>query len=221
MRKVSLPADSGRGGFLTQASVLKVTANGTATSPVRRGAWVLNKIIGQPPDPPPPDVPAIEPDVRGTTTVREMLNKHRSSATCATCHNKIDPVGFALESYDVIGGRQTRYRTLNEDADVPDKEYTMGRHVPYRWGARVDASGEMADGRTFANTEEFRKILLEDHRALGRNLVRQMIVYSTGAPIEFADRSAVEKILDRTTERRHGIRSLIHEVVQSPLFLTK
>src|SRR5262249_34095590 len=83
IRKVPVPADSGRGGFLTQASVLKVTANGTTTSPVKRGAWVMRKIVGQPPDPPPPDVPAIEPDVRGTTTIRDMLAKHRSNPSCA------------------------------------------------------------------------------------------------------------------------------------------
>src|SRR5271166_4791651 len=93
IRRVSLPADAGRGGFLTQAGVLKVTANGTVTSPVRRGAWVMTKIVGQPPDPPPGDVPALEPDVRGTTSVRELLAKHRTNASCAACHKKIDPPG--------------------------------------------------------------------------------------------------------------------------------
>src|SRR5262249_51012590 len=119
IRRVPLPADCGRGGFLTQASVLKVTANGTVTSPVKRGAWVMRKIIGKPPDPPPPNVPAVEPDVRGTTTIRDMLAKHRSNASCAACHSKIDPPGFALESFDVIGGRQTRYRSLGK-GDVVD-----------------------------------------------------------------------------------------------------
>src|SRR4029077_17902872 len=124
IRRVALPADCGRGGFLTQAAVLKVTAHGTVTSPVTRGAWVQRKIIGQPPDPPPGDVPAIEPDVRGTTTIRELLAQHRSNASCAACHNKIDPLGFALESFDVIGGRQTRYRTLNDEGTVVDRSET-------------------------------------------------------------------------------------------------
>ncbi len=222
IRRVPLPADAGRGGFLTQASVLKVTANGTTTSPVRRGAWVLNKIIGRPPDPPPPNVPAIEPDVRGTTTVRELLAKHRSITACATCHNKIDPPGFALESFDVIGGRQTRYRTLSDDGATVDKSETAsGRRVRYTWGQKVDTAGALADGRAFADIEEFKKLLLENPRPIARNLVAQLVTYSTGSPVNFADRPAVEKMLDRAAERRYGIRSLIHEIVQSPLFLTK
>src|SRR5207248_2130637 len=88
-RKVTLPPGSHRGGVLTMAAVLKVTANGTTTSPVTRGAWVLDRILGTPPSPPPPDVPAVEPDIRGATTIREQLAKHRQVAACATCHVKI------------------------------------------------------------------------------------------------------------------------------------
>jgi hypothetical protein len=222
LRRVPLPADSGRGGFLTQAAVLKVTANGTVTSPVRRGAWVMRKIIGQPPDPPPGDVPAIEPDVRGTTTIREMLALHRTNPSCAACHARIDPPGFALESFDVIGGRQMRYRSLSEEGDVVDKSQTYsGRRVPYTLGAKVDPSGELADGRAFKDVEEFKKRLLEDPRAIARNMVGQMMIYATGAPVGFADRPAVEKILDKTADRRYGMRSLIHEIVASTLFQTK
>ena len=104
MAKTPLPPGSHRGGVMTQAAVLKVTADGTSTSPVLRGKWVLEKIIGKPPAPPPPNLPAIEPDIRGTTTPREQLAKHSQHASCAGCHAKIDPPGFALESFDVIGG---------------------------------------------------------------------------------------------------------------------
>ena len=104
LRKVALPADSVRGGLMTQASVLKVTANGTTTSPVLRGAWILERLLGQPPSPPPPSVPAVEPDIRGASTIRQQLDKHRTLESCATCHTKIDPPGFALESFDVMGG---------------------------------------------------------------------------------------------------------------------
>ncbi|HVR86470.1 MAG TPA: DUF1592 domain-containing protein, partial [Planctomycetota bacterium] len=103
-RKVALPPESHRGGVLTMASVLKVTANGTTTSPITRGAWVLERILGTPPPKPPADVPPFEPDIRGATTLREQLAKHRSLPTCANCHSRIDPPGFALESFDVIGG---------------------------------------------------------------------------------------------------------------------
>jgi hypothetical protein len=222
IRRVPLPAGSGRGGILTEAAVLKVTANGTVTSPVRRGAWVMNKIIGRPPDPPPGDVPAIEPDVRGTTTIRELLAKHRTNATCAACHKKIDPPGFALESFDVIGGRQTRYRSLSDEGDAVSKSDTAsGRQVRYTWGPKVDPANELPDGRAFADIEGFKKLLLEDPRSLARNLTGQLVTYSTGAPVGFADRAAVEKVLDKTAEGRYGVRSLIHEIVQSPLFLTK
>ena len=108
MRRVKLPAGSPRGPFLTHASVLKITANGTTTSPVPRGAFVMDRLLGQPPDPPPPNIPAIEPDVRGAKTIREQLDKHRSDVSCAACHARMDPPGFALESFDVIGGVRDR-----------------------------------------------------------------------------------------------------------------
>jgi mono/diheme cytochrome c family protein len=222
MRRVPLPTGSGRGGFLTQAAVLKVTANGTVTSPVKRGAWVLCKIIGRPPDPPPGDVPAIEPDVRGTTTIREMLARHRTNPSCAACHAKIDPPGFALESFDVLGSRQTRYRSLNDQGDVVDKSQTYsGRRVAYTWGPKVDPAGVLADGRAFKDVEEFKKLLLEDPRAVARNLVGQLVTDATGAPVGFADRAAVEKVLDRTADSRYGLRSLIHAIVESTLFQRK
>ena len=111
LRRVNLPADSVRGGVLTQASVLKVTANGANTSPVLRGVWMLERILGTPAPPPPPDAGSIEPDTRGATTIREQLAKHKSSNTCAGCHQKIDPPGFVLESFDPIGQFRDFYRS--------------------------------------------------------------------------------------------------------------
>ncbi len=110
-RKVPLPAGSHRGGLLTQASILKVTANGTLSSPVVRGAWVMRRLLGRQLPPPPADAGSIEPDTRGATTIREQLAKHRRSASCAACHKYMDPPGFALESYDVIGGWRDWYRS--------------------------------------------------------------------------------------------------------------
>lgn len=103
LQRVSLPKDSVRGGLMTQASVLKVTANGTTTSPVLRGVWIMERMLGKPPPPPPTSVPAIEPDTRGAHTIRQQLDAHRKLETCAACHAKIDPAGFALESFDVFG----------------------------------------------------------------------------------------------------------------------
>src|SRR4029077_7203288 len=126
-------------------SVLKVTANGTTTSPVLRGAWVLDRILGTPPPRPPADVPAIEPDIRGATTIREQLAKHRSVASCNSCHAKIDPPGFALESFDVIGGWRDYYRTSGNGKAV----LVDGRRMPYLQGKKVDPADVLEDGRRF------------------------------------------------------------------------
>jgi hypothetical protein len=151
-----------------------------------------------------------------------MLAKHRLNVGCASCHNKIDPPGFALESFDVIGGRQTQYRSLSEEGDKVEKTQTPGnRLVKYTWGKEVDPSGELSDGRSFQNIDDFKKLLLANPRDIARNLVEQMVVYGTGAPVSFADRAAVEAVLDRTASRRYGVRSLVHEIVESPLFLKK
>ena len=221
IRKVALPADSVRGGLLTQASVLMVTANGTTTSPVLRGAWIMERILGQP-SPPPPPVPAVEPDLRGTRTIREQLAKHRDQASCATCHSKIDPPGFALESFDVMGGWRDRYRAVADKKDEREKGVGKnGQPFAYRFGLPVDCTGELADGRKFSDIREFKRMLLADEIQVARNLVRQLIVFATGEPVGFGDREQVEQILERTGRNGHVIRSLIHEIVQSELFLRK
>ena len=217
VRRVATPGDHRRGGFLTQASVLKVTANGTTTSPVTRGAWVLDRILDLPPEPPPPDLPAIEPDVRGATTIREQLDKHRSLPACAACHAKIDPPGFALESYDVIGGWRTQYRSVGAGSAPPK----TGRRADYRLAKPVDPSGQLPDGRPFKDVEEFKRLLTANPDALARGLVRKLLVYATGAPVQFADRAAVDEIVDRVRKKGYGTKAIIHEVVQSSLFKTK
>lgn len=217
-REVKLPPGSERGGILTQASVLKVTANGTTTTPVRRGAWVMREILGQPPEPPPPNVPAVEPDVNGTTTIREQLDKHRDNAACASCHARIDPPGFALESFDVLGGLRTRYRSLGEGEPTKSRD---GRNVPYLLGPAVDSAGKLADGRPFANIAEMKRLLLTDPDRIARNVVEQLLTYSTGAELRFADRRRVDEIMTDVRKKDYGLRSIVHAVVQSPLFLEK
>ncbi len=219
-RKVDLPKDSVRGGLLTQASVLKITANGTTTSPVLRGAWINERILGLPVPPPPKSVPAVEPDIRGATTIREQLAKHRSDPSCGNCHAKIDPAGFALENFDVFGGWRSCYRALG----APDKSLGRGKNgQPFTFGdgPEVDASGRLPDGRTFRDVRELKRLLASDDRALARNLVRQLLVYSTGAQERFADREAVERILDRARGDHYGVQSLIIALVESELFRNK
>lgn len=220
LRRVSLPPDSPRGGLLTQASVLKVTSNGTTTSPVVRGAWVMERILGQAPPPPPPSVPAVEPDTRGATTIRAQLEKHRTLQTCSACHARIDPTGFALESFDVMGGWRDRYRALSESAAETGIGHN-GQRFTFHPGPAVDSSGVLPDGRPFRDIRELKRLLLADERAIARNLARQLLVYATGAPVRFGDRGQVERILDQAASRGYGVRTLVHEIVQSDLFLNK
>jgi hypothetical protein len=221
LRQVTLPPDSPRGGLMTQAAVLKVTSNGTTTSPVLRGAWIMERILGQPPPPPPPSVPAVEPDIRGAATIRQQLDKHRTQESCAACHTKIDPAGFALEAFDVMGGVRERYRAMGDGVAPQAGIGRGGQKFAFHLGLPVDCTGELPDGRTFTDVRDLKRLLLTDERPIARNLAKQLIVYATGAPVRFSDRPALEKILDRAQARGYGVRTLIHELVQSDLFLHK
>lgn len=216
-KRTPLPADSHRGGLLTMAGILKVTSNGTTTSPVMRGAWVLDRLLGTPPPPPPENVSAIDPDIRGATTIREQLAKHRSVDSCGICHRKIDPPGFALESFDCIGGWRENYRvTGNGEVVMVD-----GRRMAYHRGKKVDPSDVTADGERFENVDQFKQLLLRDKPQLARALTAKLITYATGRAPQPADRELVEAIVARNGEKNYGLRSLIHEIVQSEIFRNK
>lgn len=221
IRRVTLPADCPRGGFLTQASVLKITANGTTTSPVVRGAYVMARILGEVPEPPPPNIPAVEPDVQGTHTIREQLDKHRADPSCASCHAKIDPPGFALEEFDVIGGQRKRYRSIGTGDAAPRGSIDPFIGISFKLGLPVDASGVMPDDRKFTNIREFQALLAADRGRLLKNLAEQFTVYATGHEIAFSERDQIASIVERTNRKGGGIRTLLHELVQSRLFQTK
>jgi len=221
MRRVSLPTDSPRGGLLTQASVLKVTANGTTTSPVVRGAWIGERILGTRIPPPPKSVPAIEPDTRGATTIREQLKLHRADPGCAGCHTKIDPVGFALESFDVVGGWRKQYRSLGETGDKVEGIGKNGQPFTFKLGPQVDPTGELPTAEKFEDVEELKRLLMEQERGLARNLLVQWTIYATGAPPRISDRSEIEQILDRLQSDGYLLGSMVEELVCSPMFLRK
>jgi hypothetical protein len=166
-------------------------------------------------------VPAIEPDIRGATTIREQLEKHRTIETCASCHRHIDPPGFALESFDPIGGYRDFYRS-----DIGN--YKTALKVPFSTGGRgifrgpdVDPADKLDDRRSFSNIDDYKKLLLTEPDQLARNLVEKLLIYSTGAEIQFADREVVEQIVSRLKTKQYGFRTLIHEVVASRVFLNK
>lgn len=211
-RHVTLPPESVRGGVLTHASVLKVTANGTTTSPILRGVWVMDRILARPLPPPPPGVPAVEPDIRGAVSIRDQLEKHRADASCASCHKRIDPPGFALESFDAIGGEREFYRSIGEGEAIPGNKN-------YRRGPDVEPADQLADGRAFADFPEFRERLMEDPDQIAKAIATKLLVYGTGRRITPAERSTVEAVASQAKENDLGLRSMIHAVVDSDLFL--
>lgn len=189
--------DPRRGGLLGQASILTVTANGVDTSPVLRGVWLLENLLGTPPSPPPPDVEPLNPDVRGAKTIRDQLAKHRETQACFECHRKIDPLGFALENFDPIGQWRDTY---GEDR------------------AEIDASGELPSGEGFEDIVEFKKALMNRQDTFTRALVGKMLAYAIGRRVEIMDRPVIDKILTSLDEDGGGFRDLVHRVVLSEPF---
>ena len=211
MTRVSLPRGGRRGGILTQASVLMATANGVDTQPVLRGAWMLENIFGTPTPPPPADVPAIEPDTSGANTIRELLDRHKSDATCARCHQKIDPPGFVLENFDPVG----RWR---EDYSVYERQ---GDEVITRKGQPVDASSRMPDGAALTDITDLKRYLVDNADIFSRCLADKLLTYATGRRMNYGDRKVIDRIVTDVKQRGNGFADLIVAVVQSESFRTK
>jgi hypothetical protein len=209
LRQIALPADSPFGGLWTQSAVLKVTANGTNTSPVKRGVWVARRLLGIAVPPPPPDIAPVEPDTRGAKTLREQLELHRQNPSCGGCHAKFDPYGFALESFDVTGAFRKAYRI----ADAGQKSWHEG--LP------VDCSGKTPDGRAFAGIAELRKMLAANPEQLAVGVTRHLITYATGTASGPADFKAVDAIVKGAAADGYGFRSILHGVIQSDVFRSK
>ena len=194
-------SDSRRGGLLGMGAALTVTANGIETSPVTRGVWFLENLLGTPPPPPPDEVPPIDPDSRGANSIREQLAKHRELPTCAGCHEKIDPPGFALENYDPIGRWRSHYPA------------SRGKRIP------IDPSGKLSDGSEFHGIQQFKLHLLKREDLFVRNLITQLLTYATGRRIEALDRPEIEKLLKLSAKSNHRMRDLLQIVIASDVFL--
>ena len=196
-RKVALSKDSMRGGLLGHASVLTATSNGVETSPVVRGVWILENILGTPPSPPPPDVEPLEPDIRGATTIRDQLAKHRKVSTCNDCHRKIDPLGFALENYDPIGSFRPTYKRRKE----------------------IETAGELPSGEKFEDITQLKGILKARKDQFAHCLTEKMLTYATGRVMTHYDRSAVDEIVKGLSQKGYGLKDLVVFVATSKTFL--
>ncbi len=195
-----------RGGILGMAGVLTASANGVDTSPVTRGVWVLENMLGLPPPPPPDEVPAIESDVNGATTIRERLEKHRADATCSVCHRKIDPMGFALEHFDPIG----RFR--NEYKESKGKKKTHP----------IDPSGVLPSGESFANFAEYKQLLLKTRsHFFVRHMVETMLSFASGRQMEQTDRIEIDRICQEVISSNYSINTMLDEVFTSEIFRTR
>ena len=196
--KVSLP-DLRRGGFITQGAVLTSTSNGVETSPVLRGIWILQNILGLRKPNPPPNVPALAVDTRGTRTLRQQLSAHTRNSKCATCHRHIDPLGFGLENYDAIGGFRDTYEN----------------------NAKVDTSGRLPTGQKYRNIGEYKKALLSRKESFTQGLASKFLTYATGRKMLGTDRTELKKIASLMKRKGYGLRDLVHATIASKIFLTR
>jgi len=205
LRKVKLE-DSRRGGLLTMPAVMTVTANGVDTSPIVRGVYVLENILGTPPPPPPPDVEPLSPDLRGVKSLKEQLAIHRNQEACRSCHQKIDPMGYALESFDPIGRWRDNYPKMDKKA----------KKAP-----PIDTAAVLSNGREVKDLVEFKAMLLDRESQVAHCLTEKMLTYATGRLLEVGDRGEIDRITVELKKDGNRLRDLVHLVVQSELFLNK
>jgi len=213
-QKVSLPADSPRGGLLGMAAVHFMGGNGERTSPVERGAWVLRKLMNDPPPPAPANVPQIARLAGKVLTTRERLSAHQEEAQCASCHRKIDPVGFGLENFDAVGQWRTEdsYQVMDEKGKpVPNAKKT--------WA--IEASAALHKGPAFKNYFELRDIIASKSDAFARGFSQTLIEYALGRPVGFRDEPLITEMLAASKKEKLGVRGFIHALVASKEFHTK
>ena len=192
-RKIPLAPETQRGGILTQASVLTVSSYATRTSPVLRGKWILENILNAPPPPPPPDVPNLdEAKVGSSASLRQQLEEHRKNTVCASCHARMDPLGFGLENFDAVGAWRT------QDGKFP-----------------IDASGTLPDGRQFRGPQELKAILKADRDAFAHGITEKLLTYALGRGLERYDRPTMKKIAGRVAADNYRFSGLVLEIVQS------
>ncbi len=206
-RPVRLPEGSERGGLVGQAGFLKLTSHTFSTSPILRGVWILENLYGEDMEPP-ADLEIEEPDIRGTTTVKEALAKHQQAESCFRCHSKIDPLGFALEYYDPVGRKRAEYQNV----EVMSKEKVRIETHP------IDAEMALRDGRVVGDMASLKRVLLEDREEIVRGVTGKLISYAVGRELTVLDRPFIEEILAETEESGHALREIVKAIVAHPVF---
>jgi hypothetical protein len=204
MRRVPLTPDSHRGGLLTQASILSLTSDGTRHRPVHRGVWVLDSIIGKPPPPPPANVPALGTPAANMrkTTVRAKLELHRSDVNCAGCHRRIDPLGLAFDNYDAIG----RWRAIETVRDGTGADPAL------------DPSGELPDGRKFADAAGLKKLLLDDSDRFAAAFADKLATYALRRRMTFSDRTELNRLVEQAKPGGYKLAALVEAFAATDLF---
>lgn len=206
-RKVAIRPEQHRGGVLGMAGLLTLLADGTRTLPVRRGAWIMDRLFNDPPPPPPPNAGEIQPNTAGANlSVRQRLEKHRSDATCASCHVKIDPLGLALENYDAIGAWRTK----------ANGEGFRAQRAP-----AIDPSGTLPSGRTFQDLQGFKQALLAEKDRFRRAFAEKLLTYALARPVGYADRATIDAIVKETAAGGDTLAAMIAAVAKSEPFRTK
>ncbi|MCH2207632.1 MAG: DUF1592 domain-containing protein [Lentisphaerales bacterium] len=210
MRKVKFDkAATIRGGLMTHASILNITSNGTTTSPVVRGVWLMEHLLGIPPSPPPPDVPPIEPDIRGATTIKEQLLKHREIQTCKECHKKIDPFGVALENFGVTGAWRLNYEALK-----PGKN----KRMQLAKGKAVEPDDTIPSMGSYKNFDEFRKLIFKNRKIVYHNMAHKLATFALGRSLDFSDREYLDQIVMATAKKDKGLQTMVYELILNPIF---
>ncbi|MEM7601210.1 MAG: DUF1588 domain-containing protein, partial [Verrucomicrobiota bacterium] len=211
MARVDIEPGGRHGGILTQASVMMATANGVDTQPVLRGVWLLENVLGDAVPEPPSNIPAVEPDTSGAKSIRELLDRHTADASCAGCHKKIDPPGFALENFDPVGRWRDFYPIYEK----------VGNKVVRKDGLPVDAEGTLHDGTELKDVVDLKRYLVENIDIFGECLSEQLLTYATGRHLGFGDQKEVERIVREVRQKGNGFQDLIVALVLSESFRMK
>ncbi|PHR89057.1 MAG: hypothetical protein COA78_36025 [Blastopirellula sp.] len=217
-RKVKVPADSPRGGLLGTAAVLAMGSDGERSSPVERGAWVMRKLLHDPPPPAPANVPQLSRFSAKALSARELQAAHQEEPQCAQCHRKIDPLGFGLENFNAAGKWRENELTI---ASIPKKKNYRTKYIKVPKQLPIDASGTLPDGTAFADYFEMRDRVAERNDEFARGFTEALIAYGLGRQYGFSDRNLADKILKQTAQQDYQLKSFLHALVQSKQFQTK